>query len=107
MKSFPTDALESELSYQHFLLIYVSRGSSSSSSTYFSIRIYIHRKKIQFSITEINIEIKTTATAAGNKKWVKVFSNLRESLWEGIACNSRAKTRGVIPFIWFSKGLVY
>ena len=26
------------------------------------IRIYIH-KKIQFSITEINIEIKTTATA--------------------------------------------
>ena len=26
-------------------------------------RIYIHKKKIQFSITEINIEIKTTATA--------------------------------------------
>ena len=28
----------------------------------FDIRIYIH-KKIQFSITQINIEIKTTATA--------------------------------------------
>ena len=27
-----------------------------------NIRIYIH-KKVQFSITEINIEIKTTATA--------------------------------------------
>ena len=35
---------------------------SSQVSFFSNIRIYIH-KKIQFSITEINIEIKTTAIA--------------------------------------------
>ena len=36
--------------------------SSNQVNSISDIRIYIH-KKIQFSITEINIEIKTTATA--------------------------------------------
>ena len=39
------------------------------------IRIYIY-KKIQFSITEINIEIKTTATAV-IKNELKYFFNVR------------------------------
>ena len=42
-----------------------------------NIRIYIH-KKVQFSITEINIEIKTIATAViKNESFLKVFSNVR------------------------------
>ena len=42
-----------------------------------NIRIYIH-KKVQFSITEINIEIKTIATAViKNEYFFKVFSNVR------------------------------
>ena len=42
-------------------MAYVSKVKSSQVNFISDIRIYIH-KKIQFSITEINIEIKTTAT---------------------------------------------
>ena len=55
----------------------------SSQVNFFSeIRIYIH-KKIQFSITEINIEIKKTATAV-------IKNELKYS---------RAKTRGITLYM--------
>ena len=41
---------------------HMMNGQVKSSQLFSDIRIYIH-KKIQFSITEINTEIKTTATA--------------------------------------------
>ena len=56
-------------------------------------------KKIQFSITEINTEIKTTATAV-IKNELKYFL-----MSEGNTCIAEPKLE-VLPFIWFSKGLV-
>ena len=69
-----------------------------SSQLFSDIRIYIH-KKIQFSITEINTEIKTTATAV-IKNELKYFL-----MSEGNTCIAEPKLE-VLPFIWFSKGLV-
>ena len=43
-------------------IVFTSSNKSSQVNFISDIRIYIH-KKIQFSITEINIEIKKTATA--------------------------------------------
>ena len=48
-----------------------SQVKSSQVNFISEIRIYIH-KKIQFSITEINMEIKATATAV-NKNRPKYF----------------------------------
>ena len=65
---------------------------SSSQVNFFSdIRIYIH-KKIQFSITEINTEIKTTATAV-IKNELKYFL-----MSEGNTCIAEPKLE-VLPFI--------
>ena len=55
------------------------------------IRIYIH-KKVQFSITEINIEIKTTATAV-IKNELKYFL-----MSEGNTCIAEPKLE-VLPLI--------
>ena len=56
-----------------------------------NIRIYIH-KKVQFSITEINIEIKTIATAV-IKNELKYFL-----MSEGNTCIAEPKLE-VLPFI--------
>ena len=55
-------------------------------------RIYIHKKKIQFSITEINIEIKTTATVV-IKNELKYFL-----MSEDNTCITEPKLE-VLPFI--------
>ena len=57
------------------------------------------RKKIQFSIIEINIEIKTTTTAV-IKNELKYFP-----MSEGNTCIAEPNLE-VLPLIWFSKGLV-
>ena len=64
---------------------------SSQVNFFPNIRIYIH-KKIQFSITEINIEIKTTATAV-IKNELKYFL-----MSEGNTCIAEPKLE-VLPFI--------
>ena len=83
----------------NILLPVTTNKSSQVKSTFFSdIRIYIH-KKIQFSITEINTEIKTTATAV-------IKNELRYFLMsQGNTCIAEPKLE-VLLFIWFSKGLV-
>ena len=66
--------------------------SKSSQVNFFSdIRIYIH-KKIQFSITEINTEIKITATAV-IKNELKYFL-----MSEGNTCIAEPILE-VLPFI--------
>ena len=60
------------------------------------IRIYIHKK---ISVTEINIKIKTTATAV-IKNDLKYFV-----MSEGNTCVAEPNLK-VLPLIWFSKGLV-
>ena len=61
---------------------HMMNGQVKSSQLFSDIRIYIH-KKIQFSITEINIEIKKTATAV-------IKNELKYS---------RAKTRGITLYM--------
>ena len=77
-----------------------SQYSSQVNSTFFfDIRIYTHKIYTQFSMTEINTEIKTTATAV-------IKNELRYFLMsEGNTCIVEPKLE-VLPFIWFSKGLV-
>ena len=69
----------------------VNHRKSSQVNFFSDIRIYIH-KKIQFSITEINIEIKTTATAV-IKNELKYFL-----MSEGNTCIAELKLE-VLPFI--------
>ena len=56
-------------------------------------------QKIQFSIIEISIEIKTTTTAV-IKNELKYFP-----MSEGDTCIAEPNLE-VLPLIWFSKGLV-
>ena len=56
-------------------------------------------KNIQFSIIELSIEIKTTATAV-IKNELKYFP-----VSEGNICIAESNIE-VLPWIWFSKGLV-
>ena len=56
-------------------------------------------KNIQFSIIELSIEIKTTATAV-TKNELKYFP-----MSEGNICIAELNIE-VLPWIWFSKGLV-
>ena len=77
---------------------YATEMCSSGSQFISNIRIYSY-KKIQFSITEINIEIKTTAIAV-IKNDLKYFL-----MSEGSTCIAEPNLE-VLPLIWFSKGLV-
>ena len=70
---------------------HIMNGQVKSSQLFSDIRIYIH-KKIQFSITEINTEIKTTATAV-IKNELKYFL-----MSEGNTCIAEPKLE-VLPFI--------
>ena len=72
--------------------MYHAKQVKSSQVSFFSdIRIYIH-KKIQFSITEINTEIKITATAV-IKNELKYFL-----MSEGNTCIAEPILE-VLPFI--------
>ena len=55
---------------------------------------------MQFSIIEINIEIKTTTTTTVIKNELKYFPTS-----EGNTCIAEPILE-VLPLIWFSKGLV-
>ena len=73
--------------------------SSQVKSNFISdIRIY-NDKKIQFSIIEIYIEIKTTTTVV-IKNVLNYFP-----MSEGNTCIAEPNFE-VLPLIWFSKGLV-
>ena len=77
---------------------YTGKTSGQVKSSFFQvnffsdIRIYIHKKKIQFSITDINTETKTTATVV-IKNELKYFL-----MSEGNTCVAEPKLE-VLPFI--------
>ena len=72
-------------------MYHAKQVKSSQVNFFFDIRIYIH-KKIQFSITEINTEIKITATAV-IKNELKYFL-----MSEGNTCIAEPILE-VLPFI--------